>query len=56
MGTNENSVTDMNGLVHETEGLRVVDASIMPSNVTANLNAPVLMIGEKLADAIKLLN
>jgi len=54
MGTNEESVTNMNGLVHETEGLRVVDASIMPSNVTANLNAPVLMIGEKLADAIKL--
>ena len=56
MGTNENSVTDTNGLVHETDGLRVVDASIMPGNVTANLNAPVLMIAEKLADAIKLLN
>jgi choline dehydrogenase len=56
MGNNENSVTDTNGLVHETDGLRVVDASIMPGNVTANLNAPVLMIAEKLADAIKLLN
>ena len=53
MGTSENSVTDSNGLVHETEGLRVVDASIMPNNVTANLNAPVLMIAEKLADEIK---
>ena len=35
------------------EALRVVDASIMPHNVTANLNAPVLMMAEKLADAIR---
>ena len=52
MGTGEDSVTDTNGQVHETEGLRVIDASIMPHNVTANLNAPVIMIAEKLADAI----
>ena len=52
MGTGDNSVTDGNGLVHEIEGLRVVDASIMPHNVTANLNAPVIMIAEKLADVI----
>jgi choline dehydrogenase len=53
MGTGEDSVTDGEGRVHETEGLRVVDASIMPHNVTANLNAPVIMIAEKLADAIR---
>ena len=53
MGVREDSVTDGEGRVHETEGLRVVDASIMPHNVTANLNAPVVMIAEKLADAIR---
>ena len=52
MGTGDNSVTNAEGLVHETEGLRVVDASIMPHNVTANLNAPVIMMAEKLADVI----
>jgi choline dehydrogenase len=53
MGVSEDSVTDGEGRVHETEGLRVVDASIMPHNVTANLNAPVIMIAEKLADVIR---
>ena len=53
MGTGDNSVTDHQGRVHETEALRVVDASIMPHNVTANLNAPVLMMAEKLADAVR---
>ena len=53
MGFDENSVTDQKGKVYETEGLRIVDASIMRSNVTANLNAPVLMIAEKIADYIK---
>ena len=53
MGFDDNSVTDQEGKVHETEGLRIVDASIMRSNVTANLNAPVLMIAEKVADHIK---
>ncbi|MCP4331110.1 MAG: hypothetical protein GY785_00525 [Gammaproteobacteria bacterium] len=52
MGTGENSVTNTDGLVHETDALRVVDASIMPHNVTANLNAPVTMVAEKLADVI----
>jgi len=54
MGIDDNSVTNGEGLVYETEALRIIDASIMPSNVTANLNAPVIMIAEKLADAIKL--
>ena len=52
MGTDDNSVTDTNGMVHGTSALRVVDASIMPFNVTANLNAPVIMMAEKLADVI----
>lgn len=52
MGVDENSVTDSQGLVHEVEGLRVVDASIMPNNVTGNLHAPVLMMAEKIADLV----
>jgi len=53
MGTDEKSAVDSEGRVHEVEGLRVVDASIMPHNVTANLNAPVIMMAEKLADRIR---
>ncbi len=52
MGIGDDSVTDGEGRVQGVDGLRVVDASIMPHNVTANLNAPVIMIAEKLAAAI----
>ena len=52
MGTDENSVVDENGLVHGMEGLRVVDASIMPEIVSGNLNAPIIMMAEKIADHI----
>ncbi|MEX2200073.1 MAG: choline dehydrogenase [Dongiaceae bacterium] len=52
MGTGEDAVTDRQGRVHGIEALRVIDASIMPNNVTANLNAPVIMIAEKLADMV----
>ncbi len=52
MGIGDDSVTNGEGLVHATEGLRIVDASIMPHNVTANLNAPVIMIAEKISDMI----
>ncbi|MBT4889738.1 MAG: choline dehydrogenase, partial [Rhodospirillales bacterium] len=53
MGTGEDSVVNTDAQVHETEALRIVDASIMPHSVTANLNAPVIMMAEKLSDVIK---
>ena len=53
MGTDEMAVTDAQGRVHGVERLRVVDASIMPRVVSGNLNAPTIMMAEKLADAIR---
>ncbi len=53
MGEDPLAVVDGHGRVHGVEGLRVVDASIMPRVVTGNLNAPTIMIAEKLADAIR---
>lgn len=41
------------GRVHGIEGLRVVDAAIMPTAPRANLNIPVIMLAEKIADAIR---
>ena len=53
MGTDDMAVVDKDARVHGVEGLRVVDASIMPDVVSGNLNVPTIMMAEKLADAIR---
>ncbi|MCP5281398.1 MAG: choline dehydrogenase [Rhodoferax sp.] len=53
MGMDDMAVVDGAGRVHGMEGLRVVDASIMPEIVTGNLNAPTIMMAEKIADQIR---
>ena len=52
MGSDEMSVVDNNLKVHKTNGLRIIDASIMPTLVGGNTNAPTIMIGEKASDII----
>ena len=57
MGIDEMSVVDPESLrVHGVDGLRVIDASVMPSITNANIYAPTMMIAEKAADGINGVN
>jgi choline dehydrogenase len=52
MGIDDLSVTNEHGQVHGVDSLRVVDASLMPSLIAGNTNAPTIMMAEKISDHI----
>ena len=53
MGSDEMAVTNEHGQVHGLEGLRVIDASLMPTLISGNTNAPTIMMAEKISDHIR---
>jgi choline dehydrogenase len=53
MGSGPMSVVDNELRVHGMEGLRVVDASVMPTVISGNTNAATIMIAEKASDLIR---
>ena len=53
MGVDAMAVVDPELRVHGIEGLRVADASVMPTVISGNTNAATIMIGEKLADMLR---
>ncbi len=53
MGSDHRAVVDTQLRVRGIDGLRVIDASVMPTLISGNTNAPVIMIAERAADFIR---